>query len=402
MSGCAQRVFEERLERQVSATSELTTRMLELSESGKSYDLSWDEAVQLLRERNIQYLRTQQRVEDVRKDRDEQWKTWLPRLTAFANLSRSLTELGSLSFSDLNVSVIAPLNIPNPLTERARAFENALSYVQAKDSARLSYRQQVINLYRLYARMGELEERGEAEVSTTSPSPTSGLTLLKNRSVNEESIRTLQGQLVQLLNVPGSQPYPLADTRPELDYGAEVFTFVPGENYGALACRLAAYRIEAAVLREKGIKLRRWPTLTLSASTPALYDSRSDGGFEVFEGDRINLFGGLAKSYDFTGDEVDRIESAEQNTEFVKQELRLQLDRDSREWTRLQNRYREILLQRRIAEERLEQIKRGGAIGSPSLQLARVRDALVNVRSYTQAKEQLDLEVWLWDDAAWN
>ncbi len=401
-SSCAQKAFEERLGKQVSETSDLTAKMLDLGERKESYDLRWEEALTLMEERNIQYLRTKQRVEDIKKQRDEQWKTWLPQLSAFANINRSLTELGKLSFSDLSVSVIAPLNIPNPLTERARAFENALSYVQAVDSAKLSYRRQVINLYRIYSRVEDLERRRIPSESGEIGSPATALSDLRNRTMNESSLRTLQGQLVQILNVPGSQPYPVAKTRPALDYSDEVFSFIPGRNYGALACRLAAYRIEGALLREKGIKLRRWPTLTLAASTPALYDNRSESDFQVLDSDRINLFGGLTKSYNFTGTEADRVESAEQNTEFVKQELRLQLDSDGREWHRLQDRYQEIVLQRKIAEERLDQIKSDGSIGSVSKQLTRVREALVRVEGIKQVKEQLDLEIWLWDDSAWN
>lgn len=398
--GCVTKELNQRLSGQFKSVADQTREFDRLINQSGSYPLAWKDALKLLNERNQNLIRSRERSEEILREREEQWKTWVPRPSVFANLDSSLAELGDLSFSDLNASVVAPLTIPNPFTERAKAFENALSYRESEDSLELTYRRNVVSLYQIYSRMARIEE-ALANIKDANVDSVSGAySRWESRSASEDSLDSLQSQLVQLLNMPGSKPLPVASTRPNVDYQNKFHKFEPGRNYAKLAVRLSAYRIEGALLREKGVKLRKWPSISLSGSTPPLYDTQGNQDFA--DSESIFLFGGLSKSYDLVGADVDSVKTAEQNTEYVKDNLRLQLDRDMRDWNRLQNQYSKLIVKKRIAEERLSKIRKGNSVTSPLIELAMIRSTSSSLVQYEQLKEQLDLEIWTWDDQAWK
>ena len=397
---CVKKEFDQRVTAQITSVADQTKEIANLIDSPGSYPVQWKTALKLLEERNLNLKRSRDRAEDILRERNEQWKDWIPRPSVYGNLNSSLTELGNLSLSDFNAALVAPLSIPNPLTERARAFENALSYLESKDSMEVTYRREVISLYQIYSRMSKLEENRTSSLEGDVKSVSNALGQLDAKASNSAAVEALQSQLIQILNLPGSKPLPVSSSRPNIDYEGKFRKFVPGRNYGMLAVRLSAYRIEGALLREKGIKLRKWPNLSLSSSIPALYDTQGNRDFT--DTGQIALFGGLTKSYDLAGADVDSVKSAKENTEFVKQNLRLQLDRDTRQWNRLQQQYEGLMIKKKIATERLAKIRKGSPVASAAVDLLVVREATGALAQLEQLKEQLDLEIWTWDDSAWK
>ncbi len=375
-----------------------TSRLAASLQSSNERILAWKDAMRLLETRNLELLRSRIRIERIKEARDEQWKTWLPTVSAFTSFQRSLTDIGDISLSDLNVSVVAPLRIPNPLSEQAQAFQNALSYLQAVDSAELSYRRQITNLHLIYTQAQDLEEANKDV--PIEPTIESGLGNIEKSRTRAASRAEIRARLARLLDLPGTQPYPLATSRPSIDYSNRISRLVPGQNYGELAIRLSSYQIEGALLREKGVAMQRWPDLSLSASSPAIYDSRREGEFDFFDGERFSLFGGLSKTYEFTGREAESIESAEQNTYFLRKSIQQQLDSDARDWIRLKDRYRLILTKQKIAQERLSNLRKNNTISSVAT-LKALRSAQSNLLALKVAKERLDTEIWIWDESKW-
>lgn len=402
--GCVSKELDERLEAQRESLSRQQAEMIQMGASAGQKPMDWDTAVRLLNERNITLAQARSRVEQIKRNKENQWKNWLPRIGAQASLVASLSNLGSLSSSDLDFSVFAPLNIPTPQTERARAFANALSYLESKDSLELTYRRQVASLYRLFSQFEQQMKTLDSATpfSNEAPSIRGGLRDLEEHELHKESLSMLQGNLAQLLNLPGEQPLPIPSTRPDLDYRKRLHQLVPGKNYGQLALRLSAYQLEGALLREKGIELDRWPTLSLSGTAPTIYDSRQTGSSGDFDSNPIYLFSGLSKTYDFTGREAENINTAKENTEFVRQNLRLRMDQESREWTRLKARYKRLLLSQELMSQRLQSIRKGGDERSAYAGVKSLRDARNSLNAITRAKEQLELEMWIWDDQKWN
>lgn len=400
---CASEKLENRLSSARFASSQDTLELIEANQSHNTTSLSWKQALAILTERNIILKRSRLRNEDLIRARDEQWKTWLPRLGFYSNLQTSLAELGSLSFSDINTALVAPLIIPNPFTEQAQAIENSLACLESEESLELTRRRQTITLYRIFERF-ERAANVEARMSTVKDKTSVQLELskLETQASQQESLNAARGEFAQFLNLPGSQLIPLSSTRPKIDYETKIDHLTPGRNYGHLAVRLSAYQIVGALLSEKGIKLQKWPSFSLSGSSPTVYDSRSDDSIGNISSEQISLFGGLSKTYEFTGSEADRVRTAEENTAFVKENLRLRLDQETREWLRLKQRYQQLLTKRKLANERLAAIQSQQSGGSAAATIIMLRSAFRSLEAVDQAKEQLDLEIWLWDDEKWK
>lgn len=366
-------------------------------------ELSWKEAIARFEARNLNLARDRRRIADLIRERDEQWKEWLPRLNGFVNLQTSLAELGNLGSSNLGGAIIAPLFLPNPLTERARAFELALRTLQSQDNSKVNYRRQVVSLYQLFSTYEQLAaERARLEsAAELTNSVSDALSNLESRSSWQQSIDDISQSLAELLQAPGSSFVPRPGTRPDIDYSDKIGSLTPGVNYGQLGTRLLAYQIEAALLQERGVKLSTYPFVTVSASSPAIVDSRRNDAFDFYREDQIFLFSSISESVDFANPDSRRIESAEENTAFVRAQLLQRLDREARNWQRIKERYRQIALKRALARERLERLREKSRSGSARADLEAFRTAYTNLQSLDRAKENLDLEVWIWDESRW-
>ncbi|MGD7651727.1 MAG: hypothetical protein ACQCXQ_00835 [Verrucomicrobiales bacterium] len=395
--------MEERLREREREVVSIRQELIDLRGERGTEILRWKDAVRMLDERNVSLRRARINLKERERKRDEQWKSWLPSLTARANLVTSMKDLASFALSDVGGTVIAPLSIPDPITERSRAFAYALSVVQARDAYELSRRKQILTLYRVFARYGDLL-REETERMPDSDAPSSverGLDEVYKTDGGEEAKRLIEGTLVRLLDMPGRHPRPDPSTMPKIDYEREIERLETGKNYGMLAMRLSAYQIESALLSEKGVELQSWPSYSANGSVPAVYDT--DREDEIgFSAEDVNLYGGISKTYRFTGAETRRVKTAKQNTEFVMQNLRQQMDLDAREWERMKERYVRLCERKTLALQRLEMLRDPGEGGSAFARLEKLRGARVDFKRIEQAKERLDLEIWLWDDRKWK
>jgi hypothetical protein len=402
-SSCISEKLDLRLQAHRDDTAGQIKELLAQSKNTNAEEMDWATAVKLLKERNVSLQQARSRVAQVEKARDEQWKTWIPRLGFYFNFLSSIPTLGALSTGNVSASVAAPLNIPNPFTERAQAFANALSYLEAQDSMELTHRMQICALYRLFSQYESLQKRGalEQDLAEKGIDPATALNQLQSRTTHDESIAYLQSSLAQMLDMPGRKPTPVPATRPKISYEDRIHKLVPGQNYGKLALRMSAYQIEAALLREKGVELRQWPSVWANNSTPSLYQNRQGESADTLNADNIYLYAGLSKTYDITGREGDSVKTAKENTEFLRRSMLLRLDQESRQWKRLGDRYNQVLLKEKITKERLAIIKKS-ELGSAMSNLTEFRNLTQALESTRQNREQLELEVWLWDDDKWQ
>ena len=118
------------------------------------------------------------------------------------------------------------------MTEQAQAFANALGYLEGKDSLELSYRRQVVALYRIFSRYGSLLERQTAMEKNLiqGHSVAAGLGMLETRASQMEQAQSLQANLALILNLPGESPVPVPGTRPKLGYEKRIAGLVPGRT----------------------------------------------------------------------------------------------------------------------------------------------------------------------------
>jgi len=369
-----------------------------------SDSLSWEKARDRMLAEDLILRQNELRLAEIVRQRKSQWREWLPRPTFYVNMQNGLQELGDFSSEQIAAAFYAPLTIPNPWSQTAKAFQYALQEVQATDHLELSRRRQVITLYRLFAEWERMENRyASGRADTMEEEVQMALRAREDEALANERREMYRGQFARMLNLPGVDVTPRTETLPEIDYARKLDGLVPGKNYGHLATRLSSYEIEAAILRRKGFRFVRWPAPNFSASVPAVYDSRRDDTQVIDSFEQITLFGTWSKSFDVTGREAANIQSAEENVNFVRESLRLKLDSEGRTWDRLKNRYRALLEKRGLLRDRLAAVLRGGApSGTADKDLDDARRLMSDLDNLERAKQELDMEVWLWDDDAWN
>ena len=366
--------------------------------------LSWKKARDRMLAEDLILRQSELRLAEIVRQRKSQWREWLPRPTLYVNMQNGLQELGDFSSEQLAAAFYAPLTIPNPWSQTARAYQYALQEVQATDHLELNRRRQVITLYRLFAEWERMEDRYSSGIASTMDEEVQmALRAREDEAMANERREMYRGQFARMLNLPGVDVTPRTETLPAIDYGGKLDGLVPGKNYGQLATRLSSYEIQAAILRRKGFRFVQWPAPNFSASVPTLYDSRREDG-QVIDGfEQITLFGTWSKSFDVTGRDAAGIQSAEENVHFVRESLRLKLDSEGRTWDRLKVRYRSLLEKRGLLRERLAAVLRGGASsGAADKDLDDARRLMSDLENLERAKQELDMEVWLWDDDAWK
>ena len=402
VGSCGSAGFHKELGTQQEVIAVETSRVAGTSRRPSS--LSWKEARERMLKEDLSLRQSQARLVELGRQKKSQWKDWLPRPTLYVSLQNSFRELGNFSSDQLSSAFYAPLTIPNPWTETAKYYQYALQEVQATDYLELSRRRQVISLYRLFVEWDRLENPPSAgDARTIEDQVQLVLRARESEVVAEERRQMFFGQLSRMLNLPGTNVTPRTDTLPVIDYERALGSLVPGKNYGQLATRLSSYEIEAAILRRKGIRFVEWPAPNFNASVPAVYDSRREGDQFADAADQISLFGSWSKSVDLTGREAANIQSAEDNVGFVRESLRVKLDSEGRTWDRLRTRYRMLIEKRGLQRDRLAATLRSGAsAGNPTEGLKSARQLMMDLQNLERAKQDLDMEIWLWDDKAWN
>lgn len=368
-----------------------------------SEPLDWNAARRLLEENNLNLKRARMRLAELEEDRDRQWRNWLPQLTIFANIQKSLDELSQLSLSDLTVSIAAPLNIPNPVGEQARAYQLALSCLEAQDNYEMQKRRETIALYRLFSEYRQLSKPTRATPPETAEAKLENLLGERENDITRtEALARIRASLSRTLNLPARSFEPQWQTLPTVDYSNRLDKLVPGKNHGRIAVRLAAYQLQAAMLREKGVEIQQFPSFFFSSSTPNLYQVREGEGSTQLGSDTIALFSGLVQTYEFTGRPGRHRQRARSETLLLQESIRQRMADDALEWRQLKARYREIELKRRVLSERIELVRLGEVRGRAETGLATLRSARETLSSMELTKERLDLEIWQWDDEKWR
>lgn len=370
----------------------------------KPSSYSWNEAVARQEAEDPSIQRSRQYLDEIRRQRKAQWREWLPRPTLYVSFQNAFKDLGNLSSDDLRGAFVAPISIPNPWAQAATAYQLALTEVQAEASGELTRRRQILTLYRLFSEWERMESSKPASRpgSSIEDAVRAQLQTLELSLSNQEQMQLQRSQFSQILNLPGIDVTPRVDTRPVLDYSSRYRSFTPGKNYGLLATQLHAYDIQAALLRKRGVEFNRWPTPSFGTNTPTIYDTtRRDEEF-LGELDTISLFGTWSKSFDVTGQSANEIRTAEQNVHFVRQNIRLRIDSEGREWERLVKRYDFLLNQRQLSRDRLSKLTSGATrISTAQQDIEDARKILSDLDNIQRRKESLDLQLWLWDDSAW-
>ncbi|MEY4488688.1 MAG: hypothetical protein RIQ79_1196 [Verrucomicrobiota bacterium] len=412
LAGCAspvKKVAVQETKVRAAYASELTRL-----QSLETRTLAWPEARELLLKNNLDLRQSRDDIIRAHEDRQRVFLDLLPIVSLSGGLSRALTDLGHVNPDDLRFSVFSFVSVPGLVNLRTRHYTAALGQLRADWALALKERELTAELYRTFVRFQGLKQRQQNLARTqlwaiadprrpldADPEVIERETQLF--SIHQE-LDTVQAHLAGLL---GSYDYrwDLVPTGlPSLDYLQNPIDLADLDNTGVLFRQLQAAELEAARLRELGVKLQRWPDLGFSLSSPPLYE-RSGGTSRDWDINQVNLNATASLQLDTQWRTAFQLRDTRRQLKLMQAQLALERTLSAQ---RLDTARRALALadtQLKLVTVRLEALS-----GSPlSLNVAELRQQLQKTillseqrDNLLQQKAGLETFFWITDERAWT
>jgi len=374
-----------------------------------SETISWNAAHKQMVRDNLSLRQSRLQVEESKKQKTRQWLTLVPRISSFLNIGSGISELSDLGSGDLNASLIANFNIPNPFEFYAGLYGASLQEQNAIWSHELDKRRAYTELYSAFAerdaideaeaaygrRLNSLLESHSRDIGKLVETVTFELQGLERRRLYHRL------SINQLLNTPGSN-WKLDGRLPKISYTGRYRRIAIGEGFGKLALNLQAIQIEGAILRVQQVKFRQWPSVNFGLSSPPLYSSNASN---TFSSDDLQLFSGASKSFDLTdiGGRRD-IRNAKTRLEFTREQLRLRAESEGSRLLQLTENYGSLAKENDYLLRESNRLARPGSL-EPEIvikDLGRRSELELRLIENRRRIQQLDLQFLIWDETFWN
>ncbi len=377
--------------------------------------LAFTAALASLREHNLELRAARLGIVSAEENRRQVLKDLLPGANLTANLSRSVTDLGNLSRSDLAYSAFAYVNLPGLIQLRLRRYSAELELIRARWSYELKERELVVQLREAFLRAELLAARRRGLLASLQWEPgASALAGLEAdpRGIERESLlyslRTeadaLQLALSQLIGDDSALWQPDLADLPALDYATNPPDFADTTRYGELFRRLQALDIEAMHLRERGVKLQYWPDIRLSLTSPPLYQNNG-GATTSWDVDQVLFTATTSVPIDIQGNIARQLRETRRARDLQFARMQDQLDQTLQRLAAARDAL--ALTSRRlgIAEIRLENLRALPLTQSPEA----VRQNLDRLLRLDEQRTTLVLErarlehlFWILDESRWE
>ena len=410
-SACVANKVNRRLAYQ-SETQTAVVRRMRLLSGDQTYTgtLNWKQASKMMEEQNIGFLQSKNQIIRAHRADRKTWFSLAPRLFAYVNVSKSLTELADITGDDISLSILANLAIPNPMQFYAQLYGNRLVELRSDWQHELNRRQLYGRLYQIFQRIEELRE---AELELVDDSKLNQLSLEKmataiyDQKVKRERLNSqkekLRVRVNFMLGTPG-QNWKLVGSPPNISYADKIDHLSLESGYGKLGLMLQTLQIETLTLTVWNVKVSRWPRFDFGMSVPPLYQSEGNSGFDP---DQMRLFAGVSKSINFEDPlELQRLEDTETRVKHTREILMLKTERDASNLYLMKRNYRQILTRRSHYKVQLKREKSRVAgsevLGQTFEGLKSIQSINAELKKLDRQLTQLDLQLWPWDEKYWK
>lgn len=268
--------------------------------------LHWDEAVERMMAQNLDIQRSYNGILDAREATQRVFLDLVPPVNLSARLSRQLTDLGNLSSDDLDFSVFSTVNVPGVLRLRVNHYAALLQEIRATWAFELERRERTAQLYALFIRQRNLEQRARTlELSGLSlknqplksidpANPRPAELERRNRLWALDREREQLGlDVARLLGDYSALWIPEPDSLPTLYPDQQLPDIQDLEQIAVLWRQLRAAELEGARMTELGAQLNYWPDLRMTVSSPPLFQSQ---GGQTFDWDKDAVTFSLSSS----------------------------------------------------------------------------------------------------------
>ena len=390
-------------------TQQINALMAQLDDGSVSKPIRWKDALKRMRQDNLAVEQSNKLLEEAAKNRSRAWRQLVPRVSGYMSLSTQLDSLLDFSSDDINQSLIANFNIPNPFTFHATLYGAGLSYERAKHSHELDKRKAYVELYKAFIaardfreQVAELQEQMENPSGNVSSDSAEELHQLQQQWTSlKRQRKTHRVNINRLFNTPGDN-WELVGKLPDISYRKKYRNIEIGDDFGKRAMYLYAIRTESAILAKKRVKFRQWPILNFGLSQPPLYSSSRTTTYEL---ENFNLFSGASKSLDLTDPlGLDEIRNAEFRFAYTRKTMLQNMEREALRLSQMKDAYQSLLLKERRLKQ-LSDILEKDVASDVEVVLAQLEAIKENRKQLTDVRRQLvrqDLQYLIWDETFWK
>jgi len=254
--------------------------------------IDWNEALGIMMVKNLKLRQMRDDVVRSRESVRQVFKDLIPAPTLQAGVSELFPDIPGIGPDDVYMSAVASFSVPGVVNFRSRLYAAQLVELRSRAANQLGEREQVVELYRVFFtaqelrnRMTQLEtERATADAMAQVDPFTGQLMQTEVETLqlaNAREEKALQDRVSELLGSRDFQWVLSPEGLPELSYEEEPLPLADTNRVAQLQMKLLAVELEAARAQLLGLKLRYWPDLNITISSPPIY-SRSAGGSERF------------------------------------------------------------------------------------------------------------------------
>ncbi|MFK7850104.1 MAG: hypothetical protein AB8D78_03910 [Akkermansiaceae bacterium] len=384
-------------------------------ENLKDESIGWNEAVKLMTSRNIDIISSREQIKTSEEALLQVYRDLIPGAGISAGINAAVTDLANLSGDDFALSIFSFINIPGVIAYRIRYYAATLELLRARWAYELKLREQTIALHEQFLQYQLLQERTKNLVLSSRfqdpPSLLGGLDSTPESLQKEELAFTLESQnrniqasISRLLGSTRSRWILKADTVPEWDYIKNPLTIKNPKKFGTLYRQLQALQLEGQRLSKLGVKLRYWPDINISLTSPPIYSVRG-GRADGFDIDAVFVSLNTNVQLDTRLSIWTQLKQVERRIELDKRRLKqdnailieqLMTNQKALELNRKQSRLNDIRQKFLRKEERSLDPNKNRDQLEKSLALSERRTSLLIERS------QLQASLWLLDERRWD
>lgn len=365
--------------------------------------------------RNIELQASRDNVTAAEESLKQIYRDLIPGASISAGVTTAFTDVANLKADDFALNIFTFINLPGLISHRVRYYTASLEMMRARWAYELKLRELTIALHEQFLQYQLLAERSRnlALSSRFQPVPNilNGLDATPEGLEKEEialslerQARTMQASIARLLGSSRSRWEPDAASLPDWDYIANPLPLRDPKKFGTLYRQLQALQLEGQRLAKLGVKLRYWPDIRISLSSPPLY-SAAGGTSSGFDFDRVLVGLNSNVRLDTNLTIWTQLKQLERRVELDKRRLndensilieQLMANQKSLDLNRKQRRLNEIRLKSMRNEQRSMDLGKTRIQLEKSLRLSERRATLLLERA------QLQGSLWLFDERRWD
>ena len=412
--GC--KSVQENLDKQYERVEQIYSETYLQSKSKEIRELSWDAAKEMMLVNNLELQRAKDSLERAKESRSQIYWDLVPTLRLSSNLSKALSEVGSIESEDMRLNIFSTINFPGLINLYSRKYTALLAEIKSEWDLKLKRRQLVIRLRKLFLEYSDFETRkGNVEKTqlwsaSENKKPAELLASTPEEILIEQqafNLRISENQLSQTISkILGNFKYNwrlLKDGIPKLSYVDNPLDLNRTDKLGVLLRQKQAADLEALRLTEFSTKLRYFPDLNLGVSSPPLY--RVGNGVETgFSADDLVFRASSGFSLDTSLRVTRQLKNVRRQIEFqnrfMREQIREQIQRAFLAQEEL------VLVERELglANLRLETLDaqpRSNELDETRVYLEKRFVLIGRVSSLQIRKARIEGGFWLLDEEEW-